>query len=246
MELSAWLYPACVVLAGYVVLGITGFGSALIIVPLLACRWPLVEVVPLILLLDVPASALHGRLNWQLVQWRELLRLLPAMLLGAALGLLLVAHLHARWPLLVLGLYVMAVGLRALRQKPEQIFRQAHPRGVWLAGSAIGVVEMLFGTSGPLLVAWLTRRVPDAQQLRASTPVAIVAVATLVLLGMATQGRLSVPLLWLRVAVFLPLAFAGVWLGHKMASRLQPERLRRVICVLLVCSGMALAAKALG
>jgi hypothetical protein len=31
-----------------------------------------------------------------------------------------------------------------------------------------------------------------------------------------------------------------------MASRLQPERLRRVICVLLVCSGMALAAKALG
>ena len=34
-------YPAFVVLLGYVVLGITGFGSALVIVPLLAWRWPL-------------------------------------------------------------------------------------------------------------------------------------------------------------------------------------------------------------
>ena len=32
------LYPAAVVLLGYVVLGITGFGSALVIVPLLAWR----------------------------------------------------------------------------------------------------------------------------------------------------------------------------------------------------------------
>ena len=38
------LYPAAVVLLGYVVLGITGFGSALVIVPLLAWRWPLTEV----------------------------------------------------------------------------------------------------------------------------------------------------------------------------------------------------------
>ncbi|MEG0052037.1 MAG: hypothetical protein RR715_02105 [Comamonas sp.] len=52
------LYSAAVVLAGYVVLGITGFGSALVIVPLRASHWPLPEVVALTLLLDVPASLL--------------------------------------------------------------------------------------------------------------------------------------------------------------------------------------------
>ena len=39
-----WLSVA-VVLLGYTVLGLTGFGSALVIVPLLAWQWPLPEVV---------------------------------------------------------------------------------------------------------------------------------------------------------------------------------------------------------
>ena len=109
------LYPAGVVLLGYIVLGITGFGSALVIVPLLAWHWPLAEVVPLMLLTDVLASALHGRMNLALIQWVELRRLLPGMALGAVAGLLLAKQLNSQWPLLLLGLYVAFVGANALR-----------------------------------------------------------------------------------------------------------------------------------
>ena len=82
----AWSLP--VVALGYLVLGITGFGSALVMVPLLAWRWPLSEVVPLVLLTDVVASALMGRLNWREVRWDVLMQLLPGMVLGALAGLL--------------------------------------------------------------------------------------------------------------------------------------------------------------
>jgi len=54
-------YAMAVVLLGYFVLGIAGFGSALIIVPLLAWNWTLAFVVPLVLLIDVPAAALRKR-----------------------------------------------------------------------------------------------------------------------------------------------------------------------------------------
>lgn len=64
MGWQEWLYPASVLLAAYAVMGITGFGSALVAVPLLAWIWPLPEVVALVILLDVPASMLHGGLNW--------------------------------------------------------------------------------------------------------------------------------------------------------------------------------------
>ncbi|MCE7075928.1 TSUP family transporter, partial [Bordetella bronchiseptica] len=77
------LFPACAVLLGYVVLGITGFGSALVVVPLLAWRWPLPEVVALTLLLDVMASLLLGGLNLRQVDFAELRRLLPGMVAGA-------------------------------------------------------------------------------------------------------------------------------------------------------------------
>lgn len=237
------LYPAAVVLLGYVVLGITGFGSALVIVPLLAWRWPLAEVVPLVLMLDVPASLLLGGLNLRHVNVAELRRLLPGMVVGALVGLWLSSHLDSRWPLLALGLYVAAVGAQALRSAPPQRRQLAAP---WshAAGGAIGLVEMLFGTAGPLVVAWLARRLPDVLALRASTPVVITVSACSVLLTMGTSGRLSHADLWQRWLVLLAVAAVGVVLGHHGARRVSPEVLRKLICALLVISGLTLVAHA--
>jgi nitrate/nitrite transporter NarK len=136
--MQEWLYPMGVVLLGYTVLGLTGFGSALVVVPLLAWNWPLPAVVALTLLMDVPASAFHSGLNWRQVQWRELRRLLPGMVVGTLLGLWLMQHMNSRWPLLVLGVYVAGVGLNALR------VRGAHlqpPAPVWVhaVGGAVGL-----------------------------------------------------------------------------------------------------------
>ena len=243
MMLDGW-YPAGAVLLGYTVLGLTGFGSALVIVPLLAWQWPLPEVVALTLLMDVPASAFHSGLNWRQVQWRELRRLLPGLVLGTLAGLWLMQHLQSRWPLLVLGLYVAAVGLNALRPRLVAV-RQPAAVWAWPVGAAIGLVEMLFGTAGPLVVAWLSRRVADAQQMRASTPMIITVAASTVLAGMAWDGRLASGLLWQRWTHLIGVALVGVWLGHRLAHRVPVARLRQIICGLLVVSGLMLALGAL-
>lgn len=234
-----WM-PIGVVLLGYTVLGLTGFGSALVVVPLLAWKWPLPEVVALTLLMDVPASALHSGLNWRLVKWAEVRRLLPGMVLGTLAGLWLSQHMNSRWPLLLLGLYVAGVGLHALRPKaaPPQPLASAW---AWPAGVAIGVVEMMFGTAGPLVVAWLSRRLSDVQAMRASTPLMISVAATTVLLGMAWEGRLSGEPIWQRWSVLIAAALGGVWLGHRMAHLVSAARLRQIICGLLVLSGVMLA-----
>ena len=242
--MQEWLYPMGVVLLGYTVLGLTGFGSALVIVPLLAWQWPLPEVVALTLLMDVPASAFHSGLNWRQVQWRELGRLVPGLVVGTLLGLWLMPHLQARWPLLLLGLYVAAVGVNALRAAAQ---RTGLPTPLWAypVGTAIGLVEMLFGTAGPLVVAWLSRRVADVQQMRASTPMIITVAASTVLAGMAWDGRLSSDLLWQRWLVLIGVALTGVWLGHRVAHHVPVARLRQIICGLLVVSGLMLALRAL-
>ncbi len=233
-----------VVLLGYAVLGLTGFGSALVIVPLLAWQWPLPEVVAMTLLMDVPASAFHSGLNWRQVQWRELRRLLPGLLAGTLLGLWLMQHLQTRWPLLVLGLYVAGVGVNALRPATAHA---RHPAPLWAGpvGTAIGVVELIFGTAGPLVVAWLSRRLSDVQQVRASIPMIITVAASTVLAGMAWEGRLSSAVLWQRWAVLIGVALLGVWLGHRVAHRVPVPRLRQIICGLLVVSGLMLALRAL-
>ena len=233
---------------GYTVLGLTGFGSALIIVPVLAWQWPLALVVPMVLLLDLPASLFHAGLNRRLVQWQEILRLLPGMALGMALGLWLSSRLSPHWPMLLLGLYVVWVGLRALWQArhpgvvpPERPAAWAH-----VFGLAIGTVEGLFGTAGPLVVAWLTGRLHDPLQLRATTPIVMTSAVLIVLGGMALEGRFNEgPILW-RALGLLPVALGSVWLGHRLAHRIPAQRLRLLICALLVASGSTLAVRALG
>ncbi len=195
-------------------------------------------------MLDLPTSLMHSGLNWRQVQWPELRRLLPGMVAGTLMGWWLTHHLSSRWPLLALGIYVAAVGLRALRtaQPPASLSE----RWGLVYGTGIGVVEMLFGTAGPVVVAWLARRLPDPHQVRATIPMVMAVAVLTVLAGMASDGRLSQPALWQRWSVLILPALAGVWVGHRLARRVPVARLRQMICVLLVVSGSVLAAKALG
>lgn len=251
---SAWadlVYPALVVALAYVVLGLTGFASSLIAVPLLAWRWPLAEVVPLALVMDMLASLLMGGLNLREVRWDEFRLLAPGMLLGGLAGLWLTGQLTSAWPLLALGAYVAWVGLRALRltrrlAPAAQLPPPASRALAWLYGSAIGVVVLLFATGGPLVLAWLTRRGLGARALRASLPVIIMLAALMVLALMAIDGRLSSALLGQRLLVLLPIALLGVVVGHRVAHRVSVERLSLLIYSLLVASGAMLMVNAIG
>ncbi len=236
----AWSLP--VVALGYLVLGITGFGSALVMVPLLAWRWPLSEVVPLLLLTAVVASALMGRLNWREVRWDVLRQLLPGMMLGALAGLLLQRVSPGAWPLLALGIYVVSVGRRAWRG--VTVGGAAPP---WLGhvhGLGVGLVQVMFGTAGPLVLAWMARRQIPAPAMRASTPALMTVVAIGVLVLMAVDGRLGSPLLWQRLLWLLPMGVLAVLAGHAVAARLPVALLRRAIAGLLMLSGLMLLVNA--
>src|SRR3989304_2716762 len=66
-----------IVLSAYFLRGITGFGSGLIAVPLLALSYPLQFVVPLVLALDFTASFILGGANKKQASWSETRMLLP-------------------------------------------------------------------------------------------------------------------------------------------------------------------------
>lgn len=233
------MWPAFVVFSGYVLLGLTGFGSALVIVPLLSWHWPLPHVVALVLLLDLPMCLVQGGLNHRQVQWREVRLLLPGMVLGSVLGLWLVQVLEPRWPLIMLGLYVVVIGLRQLRNAPTQP-RKIPDRLGWLAGGAAGVVEMMFGTAGPVLTAWLRMRLDDVMQLRVTAPILIACSACIVLGGMGMAGKLSTALLWQHWLWLLGAALLGTLAGDRLAHRLPRALLARAMAVVLILCGLSL------
>ena len=241
MEVS--YFPMAVVLFGYFVLGTAGFGSALIMVPLLAWDWPIAFVVPLVLLIDVPAAVLHTGLNFRQVMWRELPALLPSVIVGAFVGIVLIQWTVGDGLLLVLGLYVIYIGWQGLRSAAIAIrFApvSSHPYGF-----AMGLVETLFGTAGPVVMSWLSQRVSDPFVIRATMPMTIIGLSSIALGMVGVAGGLSNLALWQNFAALLPFALVGVWLGHQFANRMSGAVLRPYIYGFLCLSGFALCARAL-
>jgi uncharacterized protein len=240
MEWQAWLYPAAVLFTGYLVLGITGFGSALVTVPLLAWIWPLPEVVMLAIMLDVPASILHGGLNFRAVRWKAVAAMLPGMAVGSLAGLWLLGELDKRWPLFILGLYIAGVGLQALRQKatPPQATRSGLQYQV--GSGLVGVVEVMFATAGPVVLALLQGRLQEVAHIRATVPVVMVVAGSLAIAVLAGSSQVDHAATLQRWLVGLPIAALGVILGNRLAHRIPPMLMRRTIAALLLVSGLML------
>ena len=76
----------CILMSAYFIRGITGFGSALISVPLLALSQPLQFAVPLVLALDFTASLVLGGTNRKKANWGEIKVLLPFGMVGACVS----------------------------------------------------------------------------------------------------------------------------------------------------------------
>lgn len=236
------LYPLLVVAVAFGVLGITGFGSALISVPLLAWVWPLHQVVPLILIIDFLACLLLGGLMWQQVQLRELLRFFIWILAGVALGTALSqvpGVLQSGALLMALGAYVAWVGWRGLRGQTIGSGSVLRPTGI--SGVLAGVIEVLWGTSGPVIVGHLISRFSDPLVLRAHISLCLMLVSGLACLTMWGTGRTASPEVLDWLPQLLGVALISMLLCHRWSRRAPVSVLRRATLWLLLLSGLALS-----
>ena len=160
---------ALVVLFGYLVFGITGFGASLFTVPVLSHFLPLPFVLAVALLLDVTAAATLGLRYRRDVALGEIVPLLPFAAIGAVLGVTLLVKLPREACLLAMGIFLLCHGLMGLRAKGTL----ARVSRWWAApaGFAGGLFGTLFGVGGPPQIAYLSRRPMGSEQLRATNEI---------------------------------------------------------------------------
>ena len=232
----------CIVLSAYFIRGITGFGSGLISVPLLALSQPLQFAIPLVLALDFTASIALGGINRKLVDWSEIKVLLPAGMVGASLGAFALMNLPTTPILVTLGVFTMFFGFRNIfgLQSEKKILK------LWAvpAGLAGGVAGGLFGAGSPPYIMYLTRRLLDKGVMRATFS-SLIAIDGGFRLGLFFfAGLLSDSKLQLTYLVaLLPMAL-GLFTGNKVHLDMTSEGMLKVVGTLLVGSGALLFIKA--
>jgi uncharacterized membrane protein YfcA len=231
----------CILMSAYFIRGITGFGSALISVPLLALSQPLHFAIPLVLALDFTASVILGSTNNKKANWNEIKLLLPAGMIGACIGAFALISLPTQPILIALGAFTIFVGFRNIfgMQAAGALSRSwAIPAG--LAGGGAGA---LFGVGSPPYIIYLTRRLQDKSEVRATFSW-LIAIDGGFRLGLfLVAGLLLEPMLQLAYLLGLVPMAAGLYMGNKVHLDITSEGMLRVVGVLLMLSGAMLFVK---
>lgn len=234
---------AAILLAAYFIRGITGFGSGLIAVPLLALFLPLKFVVPLILLLDFTASIVIGGFNFKRVKWDEIGVLIPFGVVGVVLGTSLLVSLPPEPMLIALAGFVFVFAVRSILN-----IRSDKPisRG-WAVPASLtgGTVGALFGTGGPPYVIYLTHRIHDKSDLRATFSALFFTEGVTRIASFLVAGLLMTSQVWIAYFAALPLILGALYLGGRVHVGLTPLQMTRLVGVLLLVSSVSLLFKAM-
>ena len=232
-----------IIVTGYTLFGLTGFGASLITIPVLSHFYPLPFVLVIAGLLDLGSGMALGLRHRRDAAVSELRWLVPFALVGAALGVTLLVNLPRQASLLALGAFIGAYALYGLMER-------APARGIgqiWapIAGTLGGICGTLFGIGGPPYLVYLTRRIADKSALRATMSVMVIFSLMIRLGAFAVVGLFVQPDLVVALAWFIPAAATGLWLGNHLHLRITSPTLVRGLYFVLLASGLSLVGRAL-
>ncbi|HSN19669.1 MAG TPA: sulfite exporter TauE/SafE family protein [Usitatibacter sp.] len=238
--LSPWLLVVAplVVILGYTVFGLSGFGSTAITVPILAHFLPVSYLVPMMALLDCACSSFVGSTNREHVSTAELKWLVPVMFGGFAIGATLLVKVPDHYLRIALGIFAIAIGGYSIVN--PSVHRRISRIWVVPVGLLGGAVATVFGAGGPIYATYLSARLGDKSQVRATTSALISISAFSRAVIYAVSGLLLHAAIGLGALALSPFVWIGLKLGTRIHLGLTQQQMRRVVGALLVFTGVSL------
>jgi hypothetical protein len=219
---------------------VTGFGFALVAVPLLAAASdPRTAVVGVSLVGPLLSVTMAARERAS-VRWRTAALALGAALLGMPVGLLVLRSAPERALSALIAVVVLACTLLVWLD----LRVGTGVRTVGMVGLLSGVLSTSTGTNGPPLVAAFQAMGYDPGTFRATLAAVFAGTGVCSLAGFMVAGQVR-PSALATGLVGAPAVALGWWLGNRLFARLDPVWFRRVVLAGLVASSAVTLARAL-
>ena len=237
-------FTALVVCVAFVVRGMSGFGSSLVAMPLLALIMPIHTAVPLMGLLAFVLICCLLLRDWRDVIWREVWLLLVPTLAGVAAGIVLFSSLENRLLLKCMGVVTIAYALYALAIQTMGLPQlRCSERWAIPAGFSGSFIDTMFGGGGgTVIVMYMHMRQIGKAAFRATAAMLWFFEMAARVLGYTVAGYYNADMLLL-VALMLPVMWLATWCGERIHSRISQATFSRVLAVLLIAGGVTLLVK---
>ena len=214
---------------------LSGFGLALVSMPLLA---PLVGIrmaTPLVALVSVFVEAgllFHYRAALNL---RAIWRLVVSAVVGAPLGVILLTKIDERLAMVVLGIVIAGYAVYALAD--FHLPKLESPVWAFVAGLLAGMLGGAYNTSGPPVIIYGDCRRWPREEFKSNLQGFFIVISATVLVSHVLKGTITPQVL--RYGLYsAPALAAGALLGFSSDRWLSPQTFRRIVLILLVIAGI--------
>src|SRR5262252_2210411 len=235
---------APIAFAGGFIQGLTGFGSALVTIPLATFFVPLPFALAVFAIVDFANGLRLGLENPKNAIVGDIARMVPFMIVGIVTGTTLLVNLPRQASLTALGVFVLCYAVYALSRRggPAIVSRN----WTYVAGFCGGLSGTLFGAGGPPYAIYLWHRPLTKEQFRATMTLTTIFSIGLRLVAFAVTGLLMQDGVWIAAAAAIPASLFAVYLASKIFRAISREMVMRGVSLLLLASGASLIARGLG
>jgi len=226
---------AAVISAAYFIGAVTGYGAAILALPVIVWLTGDLNTSVIALLIVGEVQALHvGFFNVRYAPWRELGRMLICAGIGLPIGYACRRYLPQTPLLVAMGLIQLAGGVSGLM--PDDHRNPPH----WLLKALLvvgGIIHGAFACGGTTLVVYAQHAIKRKEQFRAALLCCWIVLNTILLAWAAVGRTIKAPAMEL-AGIALPFVLLGGWLGELTARRMGQRVFARTAAALLVAAGL--------
>ncbi len=213
----------------------TGFGDALLAMPLLVLTVGLQTATPLVAFVASTISLTILVREWRTLELRGMWRLIFSTFIGIPLGLVLLNFAPEKLAKAILGTLLILYGLYGLSGLTLPQIRDEKLAGIF--GFIAGVLGGAYNTNGPPIVIYGTLRRWSPDYFRVNLQGYFFLTNWLIIVGHGLAGLWTSQVLQLYV-YSLPAVVTGIFIGEMVNKRIPKAMFSRLVYILLVVIGV--------
>lgn len=231
LSLNQFFFVILIILIASIVRGFNGFGFSAISVSGLAFILPVIEIVPIILLLEVLISIFMIPYIWNQIDWKFIIQILIGIIIGSPIGLFLLKNLSPNITNLIICIIVIVFSFLLMTGYKNTKINNSYLK--ILTGGISGFLNG-FSTLGGLLVA-LFLLVTNVQYtlIRASLAALFFFTDAYAFILSFFIGIIDMTVIYrtISVIIFLPI---GVYIGDNFFIKTKETTYRKIVLYFLI------------
>ncbi len=230
------LIAGIVMTAGFIQ-GLSGFGSAIIAIPLLSFFLDIKTSVALVTMLGIIIGLINTRELIQHSQIRRLRPLILSALAGIPAGVMFISSISESIVLTILAIVLIAYSLYTLRGLKIPLF--GHPSFAYISGFFSGWLGATLSMSGPAIIFYTAAQNWPAKEKKSLLATYFLVVSILTAIGFYVTGMLNERVMILFGYSVIPL-ISGTYLGILAFNRIVNTYHNLIINVFVLGLGVSL------